>query len=505
MLRLLGFIFLFSFLQPLLAQEDSIQQVEILSTVEMLGRMTDSSHVKDLKGNVRLQQGNVTLDCDKAILYEPSNNVSAKGSIHINHADSIHAYASKLEFNGAKRIATLLDTVRLKDQSMEITTDRLTYDLNSKIAKYAHGGRVKNREIDLTSEFAYYYANTKNAYFKKDVVLVSNNYRVTTDTLLYNIESGISTFLAPTNIKSARNSVYCESGYYDSENGVAVFSGNAKLKNESQEISADSIWYDQTNGLGKAYGNVVIFDKKQNLRTFGSKAVYNEALGVMQMEEQAWFVNVIAGDSLFLSANKLKSEQNNELKEGQKELFASGEVRIFKSDIQGICDSLKYSDLDSSLWMYGSPVLWGEGAQFTADTIQVKMKNGQVDQINLFTKAMIISEVVPDVFDQISGRLIVGEMDSSRLDFLEVTGNGESVYFAQDDNNAFVGMNKAICGKMKIKMKEDKVDKITFLQRPEAVFEPISKISPRQIRLENFSWLEDKRPKNSAEVIRVTN
>ena len=52
-------------------------------------------------------------------------------------------------------------------------------------------------------------------------------------------------------------------------------------------------------------------------------------------------------------------------------------VRFFRNDLQGKCDSLFYSDRDSVMRMYGLPVLWSDQQQISGEEIHVLI-NGLV-------------------------------------------------------------------------------------------------------------------------------
>ena len=79
-----------------------------------------------------------------------------------------------------------------------------------------------------------------------------------------------------------------------------------------------------------------------------------------------------------------------------------------------------------------------------------------------------------------------------------VEGNGESVYFAQDENKAYIGLNKATCSRMWIYMKEAKVDRITFIGSPEATMTPMRDVDLSAYALEGFKWQPELKPEKAA-------
>ena len=75
-----------------------------------------------------------------------------------------------------------------------------------------------------------------------------------------------------------------------------------------------------------------------------------------------------------------------------------------------------------------------------------------------------------------------------------VTGNGQTIYYAQEDDGSFIGVNKIDCSDMIIRVKDNTIDEITFITKPEATLYPIGELAPKELLLRDFKWLEEKRP-----------
>src|SRR5699024_8366131 len=55
------------------------------------------------------------------------------------------------------------------------------------------------------------------------------------------------------------------------------------------------------------------------------------------------------------------------------------DVRIFKSDLQGIADSAYFGFPDSLIRTFGNPIFWSQGSQLSADTVYLQLKNQKID------------------------------------------------------------------------------------------------------------------------------
>ena len=83
---------------------------------------------------------------------------------------------------------------------------------------------------------------------------------------------------------------------------------------------------------------------------------------------------------------------------------------------------------------------------------------------------------------------------------IKVTGNGETVYFVQEEDSSFVGVNKAICSDMMIYVEENNIKKITFIKQPASTLYPIDELSNQELELKGFIWFPEKRPLSKADI-----
>ena len=77
---------------------------------------------------------------------------------------------------------------------------------------------------------------------------------------------------------------------------------------------------------------------------------------------------------------------------------------------------------------------------------------------------------------------------------IDVLGNGQTIYFAKEDDGKFTGVNKAICSNIKIKFNNGKIDRIKFLSMPEATFYPLFDFPESESILKGFNWRPEERP-----------
>lgn len=184
--------------------------------------------------------------------------------------------------------------------------------------------------------------------------------------------------------------------------------------------------------------------------------------------------------------------------EPHRSILAYHDVRIFKKDLQAICDSLAYSTLDSMFRLYREPIIWSDTSQFSADSVQIQLANDRIDRIFLWQNSFIINTPDEVFFNQIKGKNSTAFFMEGALQRVGVSGNAESVYYALDEEGAYIGVNQAVCSEMMIEFGNNQVEGIRFYTEPKATLFPMKQANHEQLKIQGFNWQIEKRP-NSVE------
>jgi len=491
---------------PLAKAQSKTKKVELLHANSLEHDESLGKDVKRLLGNVQFKHEGALMFCDSAYLY-PTNAIDAFGNIHIQQGDTLNLYGEILKYDGNTRMAEVQKNIRLSDKEMTLTTDQLFYDMKSSIATYANGGTIVSKQNTLTSKKGYYHADSKSFSFKQNVVLTNPEYVMNSDTLIYNTLSRVAYFYGPTKIKSNENFIYCENGWYDTEKNTSQFSRNAYIISKKQKLKGDSIAYDRKKGIGKAFRHITITDTTEKIIISGEYAVHYEETETSLITGNALMKEFDNDDTLFLHADTLHSvteyaknvNQEKDTSQSWKTVFAYHHVKFYKDDLQGKCDSMAYSYKDSTMHLFISPVLWSDENQLTAEKINMKMRNGEIKNMFMKNHALIVSKEDSVKYNQIKGKEMTGYFEKNNLARIYVEGNGQTIYFAKDKDK-MIGVNKADCSNLMIYLKENEVDKITFLNKPDATLFPISDFTPAEFKLKEFIWREKERPLSEQDI-----
>lgn len=509
-MRLSNFICFFLFTSICVIHSNCLfsqKKVEIKNAESLKSANHIEEGAQRLIGNVQFKQDNTIMFCDSAYFYKKRNMLDAFGNIHIQHDDSVHLFGDFLKYDGNTKKAVLTKNVRVNKGDMNLTTDVLNFDVSKSIGYYVTPSRITSKDNVLTSKQGYYYSKIDDFHFKNDVVVTNPQFKINCDTMKYNARSKITFFVGPTTIKSKDNLIYCEDGYYNTATDLSRFSKNSYIISDNKKMWGDSLYYDRKNGTGKAVKNVTIIDTAQKIDIKGDLALHYEFTATSIITGNALFMQQYDKDTLFLHSDTLKSIQISSKTDSTitdstvkiQHLHAYHKVKFYKSDLQGKCDSLFYTSVDSSMHLYRAPTLWSEENQLTADSVTLFIGTKSIKAVELRNSAFIASEQDSVKYNQIRGKYMKGFFVNNKLYRIDVRGNGQTVYFVKEKEEIKT-VNRTDCTDINIYLKDNTMDKITFITKPESTMFPIDKVELKEMKLKDFTWRQQHRPKELKDI-----
>lgn len=475
-------------------------EIERANTLEFAEDIDSSA--QRLIGNVRLRHQQVLMFCDSAYSYQDKNMVDAFGNVHIIQGDTIHLYGNFLNYNGDTKIARVRENVKLVDQSITLTTDSLDFDLNTNVGYYTTGGEIIDTANVLTSRIGRYFSNDNLFYFRDSVKVDNNEFTLYADTLKYNSATERVIMVGPTTIESKNEDgeLYSEDGWYDTRLNVAELYKASKLRRNDQLLEGDTLYYSQNSGNGEAHHSVRLTDLENKTIITGRYALYNEISNKAIVTDSAVFMQYSDTDTLFMHADTLRSiPDTSSVDEDSKLFLAYYNVRFYRHDLQGQCDSLTYQMSDSTISMFDDPVLWSQNNQMTAEKVSLISNETDPDLVMMEHNAFIISEEDKLKYNQINGKNMVGYIRNNHLYKVDVNGNGRSYYYAKDEEK-YVGLNMVESSNIVINMKDSHINNITFVTKPDASMIPLNELDPEASKLKGFNWRYKERPKNKTDI-----
>ena len=461
-----------------------------------------------LIGNVKMIHAGAVLTCKQALFYQKENFFKALEDVVVNQGDTIIQTSDYLDYDANFKQALSWGNVVLKDPEMILTSDTLQFDrLNQKLY-YQSYATIKDKTNTLKSKNGNYYLETKKFTATTRVTVVNPEHNLISNHLDYYTDSGLTYLYGPSTITNTENEnkIYCERGFYNTKTDISYFVKNAKLYLKERTVEGDSLYYDKKKGFASATNNIQVIDTVKNFVTRGNYAEIFENNDSLFIIKRAVAISIVEQDSTFIHGDTLLVTGIPE----KRIVRTYHNVKIFKSDLQGKCDSIHTDQASGITKMFRNPVLWSDGNQITGDTIHLlsDVATEKLDSLKVLNNAFIVSKDSLSIndFNQIKGRNMFGKFLKNKLNNLLVKGNAESVYYNRnEETDSIETITKEISSNIEFTLKKGQITTIKYLKTSEGKTYPPSLFPEEDRILKGFVWRENEQPKTKESIFRKDN
>lgn len=180
-------------------------------------------------------------------------------------------------------------------------------------------------------------------------------------------------------------------------------------------------------------------------------------------------------------------------------------VRIYKKDMQVVCDSLVYSDLDSLARLFIQPVVWQEEVrQYAADSISVVISNGTMEKASLMSEAFITIQEDPNHYDQIRGAEMTAYFDKDGgLYRFDALGMASALFFIEE-NGALATVNKTESKMLSAVFENGNIQKIYYYDAPKNDGYPVVQLTEEEKHMRGFKWQPERRPADRKAITKLS-
>lgn len=454
-------------------------------------------------GNVVFRHDSVYMYCDSAYYYDQISSFEAFGNVRMEQGDTLFLYGDHLFYDGNTQIAEMRENVRMENRNTTLLTDSLNYDRLFNLGYYFDGGTLMDEENVLTSDWGEYNPSTKQAVFNYNVKLVNASFTLTSDTLQYNTANKVADIVGPSDIVSDVHHIYSEQGTYDTQAGWAWLYQRSVLSSGGRQLTGDTLFYDRDRGVGEAFTDVVLTDTvNKNLMT-SEYGYYDECRKYAFATRNALAVDYSQGDSLFLHGDTLMLETFHlDTDSMYREMRAFHKVRFYRTDVQGVSDSLVFSTADSCLTLYRDPVVWNGNQQLLGERILLYMNDSTIDWAHIVNQALSVEEIDSAMYNQVTGKEMKAYFRNGQMHKTEVIGSVRVVYYPMDSDSTLIGMNVSETSQLDIFLEDQKIEKMVMFPKSTGTLYPLFQIPQDKKKLGNFVWFDYLRPRSKADVFR---
>lgn len=421
-----------------------------------------------------------------------------------------------MAFNTETQTVRFLAPTLISQPKGKIYTESGFYDIENNVAEFDANPQYEREGQRGRAKKMRYFGATKEYILEGDAHILEekDNRTIDADVIRYNTETEKAILVGNAHYRDSSQDITGAQIRYDSREKHYQLVGRGRVSDPPNIIEADSLDFNDQLGAGLAEGSVIWQDTASDFTILAWRMDYNKkteylnafgAFGAANFDGSGrpMLKTLIEKDTLYMTADTLTSFKPDSSLDTRL-LLAHRDVRIFKSNLQAVCDSLSFSSADSIFWFYKInqlPVIWSDTSQFSGDTIRMALKNSKLDKIWLRQNALVINSEDEQFFNQIKGRNCTTFFRDDQAREMLVEGNAEAVYYALDDKRAYIGVNETQCSEMRLYFGNNKVESIKFYVEPKGKFSPMREAGKETRKLEGFFWEKTRRPKRLSDLL----
>jgi len=452
-----------------------------------------------LTGNVKVNHDGVVLTCNKAYFFQKENYLKAFGNVQLVQGDTLFLNSKYAEYSGNEKKAFATGNAVLTSPDATLQTDTINFDRNIQEAFYNTKGTIINKDNTLVSKSGRYFVKEKKFQFLTEVTITNPKYVIKSNHLDYYSNSGHTYLLGPSTITSKANYIYTEKGFYDTKKNLAHFLRRSYIKYDDRLIEGDSLYYDRNIEFASATRNVKITDSINKGIVKGHYAELYKLKDSMFVTKRAVAVNLVENDSVYIHGQKLMVTG----KEGERILRAYKNVRFYKTDMSGKCDSI-HSDSKTALTkLIGNPILWNGDNQITGDIMHLigDNKTRKIDSLKVLNNTFVLSkDTLGTGFNQVKGLNLFGKFRDGKLHDVDVIKNTEVIYYMRNDTKELIGINKNVSSKINMILENNAIETITFYNKVDGDIYPEDELPENARKLRGMNWRGDERIKSKDDI-----
>nr|WP_315211128.1 OstA-like protein [uncultured Flavobacterium sp.] len=452
-----------------------------------------------LMGNVRVNHDGVVMTCNKAYYFQKENYIKAFGNVQMVQGDTLFLNSKYAEYNGNVKKAYASGDAVMSSPDATLTTEIINFDRNIQEVFYDTPGTITNKDNTLKSNSGRYYVKQKKFQFLTAVTITNPTYVIKSNHLDYFSNSGHSYLFGPSTITSKANYIYTEKGFYDTKKNLAHFLNKSYIRYDDRVIKGDSLYYDRNREFASATRNVKITDSINRGIVKGHYAEVYKKLDSMYVTKRALAVNFVENDSVYIHGKKLMVTG----KEGNRIIRAFNNVRFFKTDMSGKCDSIHSSSKTALTKMIGNPILWNAENQITGDVMHLIGNNNtkKLDSLKVLNNTFIVSkDTIGTGYNQVKGQNLYGKFEEGKLHDVDIVKNAEVIYYMRNEAQELIGINKNVSSKINLILEKNEIETITFFQQVDGEIYPEKELPENARKLRGLVWRGEERIKSKDDI-----
>ena len=436
-------ILLFCFYQNVFCQST----INVIESKKLEQISINDTVFQKFSGNVIIEYSDLKIVCDTIMIDEYQHLVRGWGNTHIfNDTLSCHSDSINIKTN-LDQIIFHQNTL-LKTNHLEIASNEVMFNYENNEIQYFKHGNVKTADYTINSKEFRHKLNTINSYFNKNVELKNEEYYIISENI-HQYEGNII-FSGTTTINHVDFKITCKNGFLQKSKTLELSDG-VTLYVENQSISANTLKRNIKKQENYFKNDVhVIID--QNTHILGE--ALHQINNISTITENSYIILFNEKDTTFIKGEIIKIDQD-------ENLSLDKNITIYNRNLQGKCATMNFNSNNQEINMNTKPVLWFNNIQITGEKIQLYTHENTIDSIYISANPFIISKSDSSkYYNQIKGKELEGKLKNNKIQYANIYGNGELIYFQQNDKNKNTSMNHIQSGNIELFFEENNIKEV---------------------------------------------
>jgi hypothetical protein len=333
----------------------------------------------------------------------------------------------------------------------------------------------------------------------------------------YNTVTKLARLMSESTITNKDGTIYTSNGDYNTNTQIANLYDHSSIRTKDDKtLEGDTLFYDRANGYGEAYGNMVLTDNEKLSKLKGDYGYYNEVIDSAFVTGNALAMEYSKGDTLYMHGDTIKGYRViNEITlkkdtitttalDTTHILAAYPHVRIYRSDIQGVCDSLTFRQQDSLMLMHKHPFIWSGQRQIFGNVIEVHFNDSTADWSRLPDFGFAIEHVEGEFYNQLSGKEMFATFENENLKSLKISGNVLAIYLPLENDSTYNKIVNIESSFLEAQFNEQNLERCKIWSQSNGTVTPLYLAKKSLFYLPKFKWHESIRPKYPMDVFNIS-
>ena len=184
-------------------------------------------------------------------------------------------------------------------------------------------------------------------------------------------------------------------------------------------------------------------------------------------------------------------------------LVAAPNVRFYRIDLQGLCDSMTFVSRDTLLHLDNHPVVWNENKQIFGNKIILHLNDSTVDWAKLPQFGFVAEHIDEEFYNQLTGKEMFATFLDGQLRHLDVSGNVQAIMLPQENDSTYNKIANIESSYLSADFENQTIQRMKLWPETSGTMTPLYLAKKQLYYLPQFRWFEPLRPLRPEDVFIV--